>query len=209
MKRLLFIITLFFINNFLQAQDSKFTFGVGTGITIYIGEIDDINIGGVGGSFNVNFYYNHTSHWSFGFERNGNTSMQVLSREQEDEYLSILPFSVLLLSNVVDYTLKAKYYIGKRKVRTHIALGLGYYRTKSVHRSDDDNLNYKEVPLKRYEAIGLSPELGINFGIFQLSFISDIIPSTVLGYEGNSYFTNFIVRATFNISTNSKKKTKE
>ncbi|WP_044203905.1 hypothetical protein [Flammeovirga sp. OC4] len=204
MKRLLFIIIFLCINNFLLAQNEKFTFGIGTGLEVYTGKIDDISIGGVGISLNINFYYNHTSHWSFGFERNGSMSMQFLARKHEDDYLVYLPFDAIVLSNVVDYTLKAKYYIGKSKVRPHIGLGIGYYRTKSALRSDDDMGPSIEVPLKRYEAIGFSPELGVNFGLFQLAFISDIIPGTVIDHNDESYLFNLSVRAIFNIDVQNK-----
>ncbi|KXX68717.1 hypothetical protein AVL50_18770 [Flammeovirga sp. SJP92] len=189
--------------NVAQAQDENITIGIGTGATIFNGRIDNYGINGAGLSFNINFYYHHTSNLAFGFERNGNIAIQILQEHRNSN------FDVSILSTVVDYTLKVKYFIGESKVRPHLALGLGYYRTKSVLRSDDDMGSSIEIPLERYEAIGLSPELGMNFGFFQLSFISDIIPSTVFGHEGNSIFINFLVRATFNINTQSKKKTRE
>ncbi|NME67735.1 outer membrane beta-barrel protein [Flammeovirga aprica] len=168
-----------------NAQDKKFTIGIGAGAsfmsakTTFLGQETKSN--GTGFNFLGNFYYNINPKISVGVEFA--SAAAILKSDGDSDNTEA--------TGIGNYSLKGKYHFGENKVRPHVGLGLGMYNVIPVSAFDTKS------------TFGLAPEVGMNLGFFQLAAVYHIIPAVKYG-EGESELkfapSNFEIRAIFNIN---------
>ncbi|MBD0402241.1 outer membrane beta-barrel protein [Flammeovirga sp. EKP202] len=194
MKYLLAILTALVISNIALSQDKLISIGLGTGIYSLDGKINNLKVSGLGPNLNINVYYNYTLNWSFGFEGNLNaTTLEYPFPKKGTDYESFLAYTL-------DFNIKIRYYLGTTRVRPHLGIGIGYYRSQFsfiTFSYDDESI---EVPFSTINSVNFSPEVGVNFGFFQLVFKTDIVPNIFSSEEGSYLFTNYTIRANININ---------
>lgn len=185
MKKL-FLLLFFVITTILstQAQDKKFTIGLGGGASFVGQKVGDVKLKGTGFNYLFNFYYNVNSQISVGAEWAG---AGAILKPEEDMGLSFTATGISATS------LKGKYHFGESKVRPHVGLGIGYYSVLPGGIEGFDDVASKST-------IGFAPEAGLNLGFFQLAAVYHIIPSLDFGGEEKVNYSNFEVRAIFNIN---------
>ncbi|KXX67425.1 outer membrane beta-barrel protein [Flammeovirga sp. SJP92] len=175
-----------------NAQDKKFTIGLGAGVSFMgqkgtFGDLES-KTKGTGFNFLGNFYYNINPKISVGVEFA--SAAAILKEEGEDS-------NGLDATGIGNYSLKGKYHFGENKVRPHVGLGIGMYNIVPATQGFDSK-----------SAFGVSPEVGLNLGFFQLAavyhLISNVNYDTGLGEDLKVSTSNFEVRGIFNINFGSR-----
>ncbi|WP_044209711.1 hypothetical protein [Flammeovirga sp. OC4] len=163
----------------LKAQDKKLTLGLGFEGNYTSSKLNDTKMSGGGGGFFINSFYHVHPKIDVGGELYFNLNYIGEGGDESDYILS---------SEITNFSIRGKYYLGSGKLKPFLGLGVGYYRilAKSVSPLSfvpifslfgADELE-EEYPI--VNAFGVSPELGLSIGIFQFSTVYHFIPNVKL-----------------------------
>ncbi|NLR93809.1 porin family protein [Flammeovirga agarivorans] len=197
MKRLITLLMALFLSYAVFAQDKLLTFNVGYGLSSMSTKINEYKGFDPGTCGNIGLYYNHSPKWSFGAEMSYSFAF-VGNYVDTNNGGSGLTF----ISYFSHYLLKTRYFLGRKKVKTHVGLGVGYFDMRpAVVRVEDNFYNHHPI-----SAIGFVPEFGLHIYFFELTVLYSMAPNTVIGEDFNMSYSNFQIRANFNINFIKKKK---
>jgi len=165
MKKILLSLTLLLFIVSGNAQDKMMTIGLGFGagsVNSSAVNVDDANKNvGVGFDFYANFLYNINYNISAGIELNSTIAIIALIDDQSAEVTSMMNFLA-----------KGKYAFGKERrnsgARFFVAGSIGLYGIKPSAVITEDNANLS-FTLDRKYSFGGAPEVGVQFGVFQMA----------------------------------------
>ncbi|OHX65269.1 outer membrane beta-barrel protein [Flammeovirga pacifica] len=197
MKKLNFILFLLFISSVLHAQDKKFSFGLGPGVSMTNFKSGSDKSYGTGFDYFVNFFYHLTPNISGGIE------YQKVNVGLKFDYA---PYNLADIENtgITNISLKGLYHFGNNAFRPYVGIGGGYYHVNPGSASIDNPLPIGPEKIvfdfEPKSAGGFAPEVGASYKGFQLSALYHVVAGVDTEFSSDPIvYTNLEFRASYNI----------